>query len=154
LEGQLDSFPAEPFLTFINGEESNLFEGTSVAVEWHLIDVVYFLYRQRQGGSMANSISSASPLPVRTAVRFPIRLDVVLRTADREYVGVTEDISANGILFVSEELPPMGASIEFRLNMPAEVMGSLDDVVRHTEVEGRTMAAAVIDEYALKAEQG
>ncbi len=110
---------------------------------------------------MANSISSESPPPVRTAVRFPIRLDVVLHTADREYAGVTEDISANGILFVAKELPPMGANVQFRLTMPAAVMGGAEDVVllcsgrvvRHTEIDGRAMAAAVIDEYSLKAEQ-
>jgi hypothetical protein len=110
---------------------------------------------------MANSTSSESPVPVRTAVRFPIRLDVVLHTADKEYVGVTEDISANGILFVSAELPPLGSKVQFRLTMPAAVMGGteyvvlecLGRVVRHTQMDGRAMAAAVIDEYSLKVEQ-
>jgi hypothetical protein len=110
---------------------------------------------------LANSTSSERPLPVRTAVRFPIRLDVVLHSGEREYAGVTEDISANGILFYSSVLPPIGVSVRFRLTMPAAVMGGEQDVVlqclgrvvRHTDMDGRAMAAAVIDEYSLRAEQ-
>jgi hypothetical protein len=124
------------------------------------IDAVEFLCLQ-QGGALPNPTASAFPLPVRTAVRFPIRLDVLMQTPDREYKAVTEDISANGLLFVSDELPPVGSSIRFRLNMPAAVMGGTEDVVlecvgrvvRHTEVDGRAMAAAVIDEYSLRSQQ-
>ena len=97
---------------------------------------------------------------VRTAVRFPLRMDFVLSTAEREYRAVTEDVSANGLLFYSEELPAIGTRVEFRLTMPADVMGGSEDVlldcvgriVRHTQVDGKAMAAAVIDEYALRAE--
>lgn len=98
--------------------------------------------------------------PVRTAVRFPLHLDIVISAADREYAAVTEDVSANGVLFTAAELPPIGERVEFRLMMPATIMGGTEDValhckgriVRHSEMGGKQVAAAVIDEYSLKAE--
>ena len=103
----------------------------------------------------------AKPEPVRTAVRFPLHLELVLFADQREYRAVTEDVSASGVLFAAEELPPLGSSVEFRLSMPARVMGGAEDVtlhcmgriVRHAASDGKQMAAAVIDEYVLKAEQ-
>jgi hypothetical protein len=96
--------------------------------------------------------------PVRAAVRFPLRLEVVLRTADREYPGVTEDVSANGLLFAADELPPVGAEVRFEMTMPATIMGGASDVllhclgriVRHQQVADKPMAAAVIDEYSFR----
>lgn len=99
--------------------------------------------------------------PVRASVRFPLHLEVSLTTGGREYSATTEDVSANGVLFVGDELPPAESRVEFRLKLPAAVMGGTEDVVlhcvgrivRHTEAGGKATAAAVIDEYSLKAEQ-
>ena len=99
--------------------------------------------------------------PVRAAVRFPLHLELVLFANQREYHAVTEDVSASGVLFTSDDLPPLNTAVEFRLTMPARVMGGEDDVVlhctgrivRHTSSGGKQLAAAVIDEYVLKAEQ-
>ncbi len=71
----------------------------------------------------------------------------------------TRDISSNGLLFVTEHLPRIGSSIEFTMDMPAQVMGWESDVsihclgrvVRHQHQGNVWMAAAVIDEYFLKA---
>jgi c-di-GMP-binding flagellar brake protein YcgR len=87
-------------------------------------------------------------------------LDIVLTTAERQYRAVTEDVSANGMLFTAEEVPAIGARVEFELKMPAAIMGGVDDVllrctgriVRHQQSGVKKMAAAVIDEYSLKAE--
>jgi len=112
--------------------------------------------------SVVNTIQNdAGTDPVRASVRFPLRLAVTLSTETREYSAVTEDVSANGVLFVGEDLPPVESRITFRLKMPAAVMGGKNDVVvhcigrivRHTEADGKVSAAAVIDEYSLKAEQ-
>lgn len=98
--------------------------------------------------------------PVRTSVRFPLHLNVTISVEGREYEAVTEDVSANGLLFTGDELPPVDAEVRFRLKMPAAVMGGQEDVlldcvgriVRHGELAGKPTAAAVIDDYSLKAE--
>lgn len=107
---------------------------------------------------MATLYRSYEAIPVRAAVRFPLRLEVVLRTAEREYPGVTEDVSANGLLFSADELPAVGTEVRFDLTMPAAVMGGAHDVllhcigriVRHQQQADRLMAAAVIDEYSFR----
>jgi hypothetical protein len=97
--------------------------------------------------------------PVRTAVRFPMKLAIQVRTEQGDLEAVTENISANGLLFVSDRLPEVDSRIEFTIAMPSEVMGSVTDVtihcvgrvVRHYLIDGEKKAAAVIDEYFLKA---
>jgi hypothetical protein len=104
---------------------------------------------------------SFEDVPVRASVRFPLHMDIVLITEKGQYAAVTEDVSANGMLFSADELPEIGTKVEFELKMPAAIMGGVDDVllrcagriVRHQQSGGKTMAAAVIDEYTLKAEQ-
>ena len=97
--------------------------------------------------------------PVRTAVRFPMRLPIRVQTEQGELEAITENISANGLLFVSEHLPQVDSKIEFTIAMPSAVMGTTNDVtihcigrvVRHYIQNGEKKAAAVIDEYFLKA---
>ncbi|MEO8736129.1 MAG: PilZ domain-containing protein [Edaphobacter sp.] len=97
--------------------------------------------------------------PVRNAVRFPMKLAIHIRTDQGAIDAVTENISANGLLFVSDCLPPVDSKIEFTISMPSSVMGSATDVtihcrgrvVRHSLQDGEKKAAAVIDEYFLKA---
>ena len=97
--------------------------------------------------------------PVRTAVRFPMRLPVRMHTDQGEVDAVTENISANGLLFISEHLPDIDSKIEFTIAMPSTVMGSATDVtihcvgrvIRHYLDGNEKKAAAVIDEYFLKA---
>ena len=96
--------------------------------------------------------------PVRTSVRFPLHLEIVLTTGAREYKAVTEDVSANGICFTADDLPPVDAPVEFRMTMPASIMGGSEYVtlhcvgriVRHERSGDRNLAAAVIDDYSLK----
>lgn len=95
---------------------------------------------------------------VRTSVRFPMRLAVVLATEDGSLEAETVDVSANGLLFTAERLPPVGSKVVFTMTMPSAVMGSEHDVmihctgriVRHQLGENVKRAAAVIDEYFLK----
>jgi len=89
-----------------------------------------------------------------------LHLEISLTTPSGICKAVTEDVSASGILFVADELPAIGTQVEFRIKMPAAIMGGTDDVllhcvgriVRHTKADGKASAAAVIDEYSLKAE--
>jgi hypothetical protein len=109
---------------------------------------------------LPTTLNSPRTDAVRTAVRFPLRLDIVVSTPERDYHAVTEDVSANGVLFACEEVPDVGARVTFKIKMPATVMGGHEDVllycigriVRHKRTNTKNMAAAVIDEYSLKAE--
>ena len=92
---------------------------------------------------------------LRNAVRFPLHLPVTLKTPTDEHCVETIDISAGGILFRSERDIEVGATVEFTVALPGDVLGSDRDVlvkcqgrvVRCTnESSGRTVAV-VIDEY-------
>lgn len=95
---------------------------------------------------------------VRTAVRFPMQLALTITTAEGPLRAVTENISANGILFTGEILPRLESRIQFTIKMPAGVMGTTEDVliecigrvVRHQDQGGKMHAAAIIDEYSLR----
>jgi hypothetical protein len=88
-----------------------------------------------------------------------MRLAIRLQTDQGEVEAMTENISANGLLFVGERLPQVDSKIEFTIAMPSAVMGTTNDVtihcigrvVRHYLQGGQKKAAAVIDEYFLKA---
>ncbi|MGA2439075.1 MAG: PilZ domain-containing protein [Acidobacteriaceae bacterium] len=95
---------------------------------------------------------------IRTAVRFPLRLALHLKTEDGIVDATTLDISSNGLLFVTSYLPKLGNRIEFTMDMPSEVMGWASDVsihcrgrvVRHQHSGQDSIVAAVIDEYSLR----
>ena len=97
--------------------------------------------------------------PVRTSVRFPLRLAIQVETQDGWVDAVTENVSANGLLFAGRRLPAVNSRVSFNLSMPSALMGTEADVViycsgrivRHQQQGVETMAAAVIDEYLLKA---
>ena len=107
---------------------------------------------------MAEKSSVVGPEQLRTAVRFPMRLPLTVTTAEGTIDATTEDISANGILFTGPNLPALNTRIEFTISMPAEVMGTSDDVmihcvgriVRRNNQGGEAHAAAIIDEYSLR----
>ncbi|HEV2708686.1 MAG TPA: PilZ domain-containing protein [Edaphobacter sp.] len=108
---------------------------------------------------MSQRSKSIGDNPVRNAVRFPMRLAIHICTEEGDIEAMTENISANGLLFVSDRLPEIDSKIEFTITMPSAVMGSATDVtihcrgrvVRHCIEGGEKKAAAVIDEYFLKA---
>jgi hypothetical protein len=115
--------------------------------------------RRLKEGSVAKRHKPDADNPVRNAVRFPMKLALRVHTERGELEAVTENISANGLLFVGKHLPAVDSRIEFTIAMPSSVMGSKTDVtihcigriVRHQNLGGEKKAAAVIDEYFLKA---
>lgn len=91
----------------------------------------------------------------RFSVRFPLRLPVLILSGDREFVGTTENISANGVLFRLKDHLPTNTQVEFLLEIPAgELFGDstaavhcLGRVIRSYRESSSCFAAAVIDEY-------
>jgi hypothetical protein len=87
-----------------------------------------------------------------------MKLALQVSTPNGNIEAVTENISANGILFTAKELPPVNSRIEFTIQMPAAVMGRADDlliqcigrVVRHQWQGDVGQAAAIIDEYFIE----
>jgi len=98
---------------------------------------------------------------LRTSVRFPLRLPIAITTSGEEHQAETQDISAGGVLFHLESEMTVGSPIEFRISMPAAVLGASTDVlvtglgrVVRCNVEGERRAiAAVIDEYRFERRQ-
>lgn len=98
---------------------------------------------------------------LRTSVRFPLRLPIAIKTSGEEHQAETQDISAGGVLFHLESEMKVGSPIEFRISMPAAVLGATTDVlvtglgrVVRCNVEGKRRAiAAVIDEYRFERRQ-
>lgn len=97
--------------------------------------------------------------PVRSSVRFPIKVPLTIQTDVGTFKAMTENVSANGLLFVCDYLPQVNSEIEFTMTMPAAIMGLETDVlihcvgriVRHEQNDTEKKAAVVIDEYFLKA---
>jgi hypothetical protein len=98
--------------------------------------------------------------PVRSAVRFPLRLPLSLQTPQGDVQATTENVSASGVLFVTDLPLEMNSRVEFRLAIPASVLGTAADVtvqcaghvVRHEQTDGDHRAAAVvIDKYTFEA---
>jgi c-di-GMP-binding flagellar brake protein YcgR len=91
----------------------------------------------------------------RNSLRFPLHLQATLRTAFGDYSAETIDISAGGILFLTEASIEVGSPVEFAIEMPADVLGESGSVlvrcqgrvVRCSTEETKHRVSVVIDEY-------
>lgn len=92
---------------------------------------------------------------VQGAPRFPIKLPVEMKSGAAGNAVETENISANGVLFRMDSDVPVGSAVDFRISLPADVVGATTDVqvdcrgrvVRSFEDGGRRGVGVVIDEY-------
>jgi hypothetical protein len=101
------------------------------------------------------AVVSERPVELRAAVRFPLCVPITVSTAKGDLAAITENISANGVLFEIGEALIVGYPVSFTVAMPAEAMGTPTDVVLHCT--GRVVrctpdvetnhVAAVIDKY-------
>jgi PilZ domain len=92
---------------------------------------------------------------VRCAVRFPLSLPVELSAGKSDVPAMTQNVSANGVLFTLNAPLSVGQGISFSLRMPGTALGAAHDVLVHCS--GRVVrcsinheqyqAAATIDEY-------
>ena len=69
---------------------------------------------------------------LQSAPRFPLHLSASVKTEGTAYNALTENISANGVLFAMERDVPVGSIVDFTILLPAEVVGARRDV--HPEV--------------------
>src|ERR1700744_5432173 len=108
---------------------------------------------------ISTAVASERPVELRAAVRFPLCVPITICTERGELPAVTENISANGVLFELSTSLVVGTVVSFTIKMPAEAMGTPTDVVLHCtgrvvrctpdvkpEVK-TTHVAAVIDKY-------
>jgi len=92
---------------------------------------------------------------LQSAPRFPLHLAASVKTEGAAYNALTENISANGVLFAMERDVPVGSIVDFTIMLPGEVVGSRRDVqidcrgrvVRSFDDRGRRGVGVVIDEY-------
>lgn len=92
---------------------------------------------------------------LRSAVRFPMHLPVLLMVGTEEINAVTVNMSHNGVLLEVPHALEANAGLEFLLEVPKEV--TLNDstaaihcaghVIRSYQENGTCYVAAVIDEY-------
>lgn len=95
------------------------------------------------------------PEGTRSSVRFPLHLPVRILSGNREFSGMTENISATGVLFRLDSSIPVDAPVEFLLEISAEELDGQNiaavhcagRVVRSFKEHSNCFAAAVIDEY-------
>ena len=65
---------------------------------------------------------------MQSAVRFPIKLPVAVKSQTGARSTETENISANGVLFQVDSEMPIGSMVDFTISLPADVVGSTADV--------------------------
>ena len=108
---------------------------------------------------ISTAVATERPIELRAAVRFPLCVPITISTETGDLPAVTENISANGVLFELGTSLAVGSIVSFTIKMPAEAMGTPTDVVLHCtgrvvrctpdvkpEVQ-TTHVAAVIDKY-------
>jgi hypothetical protein len=92
---------------------------------------------------------------MQSAVRFPIKLPTVVKSATGQLILETANISANGVLLQTDKEMPIGSAVDFTISLPAEVVGAPSNViidcrgrvVRHCNEDGLRGMGVVIDEY-------
>ena len=92
---------------------------------------------------------------MQSAVRFPIKLPISVKSKSGDSATQTQNISANGVLFQVDSEMPVGSMVDFTISLPANVLGAEADVqlgcrgrvVRSFEEDGRRGVGVVIDEY-------
>ncbi len=92
---------------------------------------------------------------MQSAVRFPIKLPISVKSKSGASAAETDNISANGVLFHVDSEMPVGSMVDFTISLPADVVGADADVqldcrgrvVRNFEEDGRRGVGVVIDEY-------
>lgn len=105
--------------------------------------------------STAPQMSSVAYDDLQSAPRFPLHLSASIKTDGTACSALTENISANGVLFAMDHDVAVGSIVDFTILLPAEVVGTRQNVqidcrgrvVRSFDDRGRRGVGVVIDEY-------
>jgi hypothetical protein len=105
-----------------------------------------------------NAENASHQSDLRNSIRFPLHLDVTLKTPAAEYHGKAIDISAGGILFHTRADIHVGSAVVFTIEMPKDALGTdrpvlvecWGRVVRCSEEAAGRIVAVVIDDYHFK----
>ena len=65
-------------------------------------------------------MSAGHQFDFRNSIRFPLHLQVTLKTPTAEYHATTTDISAGGILFHTDTDIDVDSTVEFTIEMPVK----------------------------------
>jgi hypothetical protein len=92
---------------------------------------------------------------MQSAMRFPIKLPISVKSKSGDSWTESQNISANGVLFQMDSDMPVGSLVDFTISLPAHIVGANADVqldcrgrvVRSSEDGGRRGVGVVIDEY-------
>jgi hypothetical protein len=92
---------------------------------------------------------------MQSAMRFPIKLPIAVKSKLGESRTESQNISANGVLFQMDSDMPIGSMVDFTISLPAQIVGAEADVqldcrgrvVRSSHDGGRRGVGVVIDEY-------
>jgi hypothetical protein len=92
---------------------------------------------------------------MQSAMRFPIKLPISVKSKSGDSWTESQNISANGVLFQMDSDMPVGSLVDFTISLPAHIVGAEADVqldcrgrvVRSSEDGGRRGVGVVIDEY-------
>jgi hypothetical protein len=92
---------------------------------------------------------------MQSAMRFPIKLPISVKSKSGDSRTESQNISANGVLFQMDSDMPVGSLVDFTISLPAHIVGADADVqldcrgrvVRSSEDGGRRGVGVVIDEY-------
>jgi PilZ domain len=92
---------------------------------------------------------------LRNSLRFPLQLQVTLRTPLEQHHAKSIDISAGGVLFQTDAIIEVGSQVEFTIEMPGDALGTNHPVlvtchgrvVRTSQEAAGRNVAVVIDEY-------
>ena len=92
---------------------------------------------------------------MQSAMRFPIKLPIAVKSKSGESRTESQNISANGVLFQMDSDMPIGSMVDFTISLPAQIVGAEADVqldcrgrvVRSSDDGGRRGVGVVIDEY-------
>jgi hypothetical protein len=117
--------------------------------------------RSDENGSPKDSARQKAPKKfdeypdMQSAMRFPIKLPIAVKSQSGESRTESQNISANGVLFQMDSDIPVGSMVDFTISLPAEIVGAQADVqldcrgrvVRSSDDGGRRGVGVVIDEY-------